>query len=295
MTACLNIIPAVIPPICGRDYNVATSEMGFDDLVPQGLGPSADPGENALLDIALGAASPPCWETSCTSRGVTMNSFMLPGMSPWMEAELNSWPDIRGPAPKSWFSCSGPATQPGWVATCGDDRPGGNANCALGEPPAAQRGTAWPYSPLRPGGQRGHSLCRNDYVILRGTLWQDAAHEEGWWCDQLGGVFCSGSPESACWETGHLEGHGGWMEIHPVDAVTYVPESVRPAALKYPFLTTLCVPRDLFNNTQGQTFAYYLLSSPAPGACRPVFLVCVPLECQIMAQSDFTGGCITVE
>ena len=64
---------------------------------------------------------------------------------------------------------------------------------------------AWPFNPYKGSANLGlgPDLQAGDYVIVSGTLWQDNRHHQG-----LG----------PCIEN-RLLGHGGWLELHPVDAV----------------------------------------------------------------------------
>ena len=69
-------------------------------------------------------------------------------------------------------------------------------------------GNAWPFNPYKGSANLGlgPNLQAGDYVIVSGTLWQDNRHGTG-----LG----------VCIED-RLKGHGGWLELHPVDAVRRV-------------------------------------------------------------------------
>jgi hypothetical protein len=54
--------------------------------------------------------------------------------------------------------------------------------------------------------QSGIPLRQGDYVVMRGTLWQDSYHVQG----------SDTSPTE--WDAAPpTKGHGGWLEIHPVD------------------------------------------------------------------------------
>ncbi|MDQ6886718.1 MAG: hypothetical protein M3068_05425 [Gemmatimonadota bacterium] len=141
-----------------------------------------------------------------TSRGITVNSFLLPQANVF-NSELNEWfvtvhGDFqrRGPAPLGWFR----------------------------DP--ADSNVAWPFDKLNPDGKG--QLEPGQYVVLRGTLWQDGGHVPGWFCGNFGGPFCSGQEQAACWNKGDIPPdppawpagrpvsvHGGWLEVHPVDTM----------------------------------------------------------------------------
>ena len=115
-----------------------------------------------------------------------------------LSLELNGWHvhdhhqvsrEIRGLRPTHWI---GRGTPP-WTG-------------------AVQQGTLdcfWPWEPASPVGVvdgSGHprTLARGDYVIFKGTLFEDFAH----------GDADGGAGE---WDLPGMVGHGGWMEVHPVD------------------------------------------------------------------------------
>jgi hypothetical protein len=102
---------------------------------------------------------------------------------------------------------------------------------------------AWPFNPVEPGvgSAPRRPLAANDYVIMSGTLWEDSYHP---------GID---SPWNKCWN-GHFTGHGGWLEIHPVDSMRAVdPPSVR----RTPHMATACDPSEpTFND-------YFFPDTPA--------------------------------
>jgi len=123
------------------------------------------------------------------SGAVNASIFMMPGEGD-MTVELNSWhKPQRGPKP------------PGWI-----DDPDNN----FGK-------DAWPFIPARPFGiQDGDSdIGPDDYVIVSGTLLEDPAHLHG------------GGPPDPVWVMRncldqHIDGQGGWLEIHPTDSIRVI-------------------------------------------------------------------------
>lgn len=144
-------------------------------------------------------------EVDGKSRGVTFNSFILPGNGGSdIHGELNAWHDSpttgdsgqlfwphhfvgRGPAPQGWMR--------GLVE--GPTRPD-----AGGELTYTKDSPWFPWDIHAPSGD---SLHAGDYVLMRGPIWQDVLH---------GGDM---SPEKSVWHSGPTFGHEGWVEMHPID------------------------------------------------------------------------------
>jgi hypothetical protein len=94
---------------------------------------------------------------------------------------------------------------------------------ARGEPPAGwagreptepdKDGNAWPFPPHFPliETMDRSDLAADDYVIMSGTLYQDTKHAGDDDIDR----------HRACWDV-HNPGHGGWLELHPVDSIRRV-------------------------------------------------------------------------
>jgi hypothetical protein len=118
------------------------------------------------------------------------STFLMPGKG-FLEVELNAWH-----IPARGFQPSG------WVADPDQINHAGNA---------------WPFNPNKGSNDpNGPDLKTGDYVIISGTLWEDTAHTAG-----------SPDPLHKCLES-QFKGHGGWLEIHPMDAVRRVdPPPVR--------------------------------------------------------------------
>ncbi|MDQ6887534.1 MAG: hypothetical protein M3068_09590 [Gemmatimonadota bacterium] len=166
-------------------------------------------------------------------RGVTINSFLL-AQSSYLEVELNKWyvnKTVQGPYQ---FSGRGPAPA-GWVQDYAE--------------PWVDANAFWAFDPAKPDGT---PLNLGDYVILHGTLWQDGGHVDGWACSNLGGFPCSGEDQKACWNRGEIppdppawrrsrwmEPNGGWVEIHPVDAIVH---AARPRSPRAARMVSLCAP-----------------------------------------------------
>ena len=216
------------------------------------------PGNPAGPGLALADRAP-----DGTSRGTTVNSFLLPGMcgSPaTLTVELNAWHRrARGDPP------------PGWVPHPDPSPPGFEG---------AYEDTWWPFPPRNPD-EEARNLKAGDYVLVRGTLWQDGAHVSGWLCEHLGGVFCSDTAgqldkeQMACWNWGGIppdpDGgwpaervlwpHSGWLEIHPCDAIRRAPSPPRSTTAAG---VVLCAPSELGGDTTRQRG--YAILPPAAAA-----------------------------
>lgn len=141
-------------------------------------------------------------ETDGASRGITLNSFALPGnkvggffktFRVCIIGELNCWKVIGRHKlfVRRWWDGRGSAPS-GWVA--------GNY-CALD----AQFGAFWPFDPPNPD-NGPENLHRGDYVLMKGTLWQDFEH----------GLAIKN------WDRGPTAGHSGHLEMHPIDWILRV-------------------------------------------------------------------------
>jgi hypothetical protein len=124
--------------------------------------------------------------TALTTSKPSAAAFMMPGNGIFT-VELNAW--------HTWARGARPS---GWVA----------------DPDMAKyANNAWPFNPLKgtanPGGP---DLQAGDYVIVSGTLWQDTSH---------GGDQSAVDRSRKCFNQ-RFKGHGGWLELHPVDAVRRV-------------------------------------------------------------------------
>jgi hypothetical protein len=124
--------------------------------------------------------------------GVSYNSFILPMNGPDVHPELNSW-HVNDTNPNTFFTVHwrGRGQQPAfWVN------------------PVPQDNDAWfPFNPLDPEGL-GYALKNNDYVLMRGTLWQENNHAIGV------------SP----WSSAPTVNHDGYTEMHPPDWIVRVRE-----------------------------------------------------------------------
>jgi hypothetical protein len=184
------------PDFIERNYGAASEREGPTVLV-EPLRSALLPGNVSPLDRATTPRIPllspdPSQETHLP----TASAFTLPGNGDFT-VELNAWhtwPSARGPRPLSWLDDPESASYPG---------------------------NAWPFSPIRgvaPPSQR--DLAAGDYVIVSGTLWEDTAHAPV-------APVRPADRIRRCFED-RFKGHGGWLEIHPVDAVRRVdPPSLR--------------------------------------------------------------------
>ncbi|MFI7546537.1 hypothetical protein [Actinoplanes sp. NPDC049599] len=135
----------------------------------------------------------------------TAASFLWPGNGGLFTVELNAWHIAdRGRPPA------------GWAGTDPSD--------------PAKDGNAWPFQPRRPLGVNpgDPDLSPGQYVIISGTLWQDTSHAD----NSPVGQF------RQCWDD-HLPGHGGWLEIHPVDSIRRVDA---PTPRKQTDMINVCSP-----------------------------------------------------
>jgi hypothetical protein len=171
-----------------------------------------------------------------TSRGITVNSFVLAN-SPHgttLHFELNLWSVAqRGNPPAGWIE---------W-------------------PEQPTLGLYVPLDPRNPGAPR--AFAPGDYVIGRGTLWQDGNHVSGWMCKAVGGVWCRWAQpgnvaERQCWSQGSIppdpshgwtttrwmNPHAGWVELHPVDWI-YKPDA-QPRQ-KTVQMVSVCVPVEILD------------------------------------------------
>lgn len=143
---------------------------------------------NPLAPLALTMATTPA--PAGGQAGTPYSSWFVPGLSAGgtqIHPELQAWhpqdqPPFgsftshwqgRGPAPAAWR-------------------------------PLPDDSNSWfPFNPRDPEGT-GISLAVGDYVVMRGSLWQDHGH----------------GPSS--WDNGPTKGHSGWSEIHPPDWIVRV-------------------------------------------------------------------------
>ena len=145
--------------------------------------PARPPGQGALPFAALPATA------SSPQPSVTFDSWVLPQQGWNLHVELNAWHrDDTGALFSRHFVGRG-APPVHWVNPFGDDP-----------------GAFFPFNPLDPDGSG--SLRAGDYVLMRGTLWQDHSHR--------------GTNPPGPFDRGAFEGHGGWLEMHPPDWVVRI-------------------------------------------------------------------------
>lgn len=147
---------------------------------------------------------------------VTADSFLLPATQ-WgfVNAELNSW-HVR-PTPTQFVkNDKGEIIWPGTLGQGRGPKPPG----WIDDPertPNQFYNDAWPWDP-RPSAEQ--PFAKDDYVIINGTLWQDSGHPSD-----------PPHPRGMKWDE-TFANHGGWLEIHPVDAIRRAPE-LEPAVRKH--------------------------------------------------------------
>jgi hypothetical protein len=154
---------------------------------------------------------PPVPRIPLVSSGIiNAATFTIPG-SELLTAELNAWHKAdRGAKPDGWVDDPDQQNYPG---------------------------NAWSFHPWRPLGveEGGADLQASDYVIISGTLWEDTSHPGGGDPNDVGAQF------RGCWDD-KLRGHGGWLEIHPVDSIRVLRGPDRPAVRKHVVMRAACDP-----------------------------------------------------
>jgi hypothetical protein len=172
-----------------RNYGKVALEPITSAKMPGNVVPLFEFGRGPVLPIQL------------VSGPVTASTFLMPGKNTFV-VELNAWHVAdRGQKPDGWV----------------DDPDMTNPDMTN------HSGNAWPFNPMRPLGinstdpdlKRADPALKQvgDYVIVSGTLWEDTGHTR--------------DPQDQedflhkCFDE-HFVGHGGWLEIHPVDSVRKV-------------------------------------------------------------------------
>jgi len=137
-------------------------------------------------------------------------TFLMPGRS-YLTVELNAWHKSKhdNTVPYGWEA----DPQPKWPDVF------------------------WPFNPMSPQ-DSGSELAAGDYVIITGALVEDSGHlhpgddpDEGGGCSAW--LWYMGKCEdetpypsqefwhNRCWHK-NVPGHGGWLEIHPMDSLRRV-------------------------------------------------------------------------
>jgi hypothetical protein len=137
----------------------------------------------------------------------TADTFLMPGTG-LFTVELNAWHPSRhgGNVPSGW----------------------------VGDPVPSNTDIKWPFPVLRPLGTDS-DLHEGDYVIIMGTLVEDSAHLH-WAAGETPSVE---DRRHECWFH-NFQGHGGWLEIHPLDAIRRIPATQAPVPRKQPYLVQAC-------------------------------------------------------
>jgi hypothetical protein len=233
------------PDFIERNYGAASEREGPTVLV-EPLRSALLPGNVSPADRATAPRIPLLSQDPAQQTHLpTASAFTLPGNGDFT-AELNAWhtwPSARGPKPLNWVDDPDSARFPG---------------------------NAWPFNPLQ-GVVAAPSLgdlAAGDYVIVSGTLWQDTAHAPLLPVD-------STSKIRRCFED-RFKGHGGWLEIHPVDAVRRVEREDAPKPRKHAVGMAACNPHQPSFNT--------LLRHPEPPP-SPAY----SLRFQVVVDPRFTS------
>jgi hypothetical protein len=128
------------------------------------------------------------------SRGVTLNSFTLPGtlVPVKIHCEQNAWhvESTEVLFRVNWIGRGAPPQ--GWMR-----RPFSGVD-GNGQPFSGKEDTWWPYNPVNPENSPSGNLRKGDYVLMKGTFWVDTSHGPGSW-------------------TITHPGYDGWLELHPID------------------------------------------------------------------------------
>lgn len=156
-------------------------------------------------------------------------TFLMPGTD-LMTVELNAWH-------KSRHNNQVPA---GWVA---DPDPGSWPD------------VFWPFSVMKPAGISAAEpeLQEGDYVIITGALVEDSAH-----LHPAAGEEDDEYYRHQCWFDTY-KGHGGWLEIHPVDSIRRVLKKQEPTVRVTPKVFNLCR-----KNSTGTPFSKNVYLAPVP-------------------------------
>jgi len=121
---------------------------------------------------------------------LTFDSWVLPHQGWNLHVELNAWHRDATGAPFSRHFVGRGKPPAFWVNPFADDP-----------------GAFFPFDPLDPDGTG--ALRAGDYILMRGTLWQDLVH------------YGPNEPPYP-FDVGAFAGQGGWLEMHPPDWVVRV-------------------------------------------------------------------------
>ena len=157
------------------------------------------------LDTASipGRSEEPKMTISLTGGGQpNASTFLMPGSGDFT-VELNAWHKSKhnGLVPQGWWSDPEPIIWPD---------------------------VFWPFPVMAPG---TINLQAGDYVIITGALVEDSGH--------LYGLQDAGYWTRKCWDD-TFKGHGGWLEIHPVDSIRHISKKQEPGVRTTPRVVQVC-------------------------------------------------------
>jgi hypothetical protein len=185
-----------------------------DDFIKRNYPAANNDLDNAVMPgrwfTQLDALFHPNMRIPLTTGPPSAGTFLIPGTG-LFTVEMNAWHPSRhgGIRPAGWVGDVDPATWPDVV---------------------------WPFPVMRPIGLDASEpdLREGDYVVITGALIQDAAHLH---FDQQNATTEDRRHE--CWHRTH-QGHGGWLEIHPLDSIRRVPTPQAPRRRKHPVVIQVC-------------------------------------------------------
>jgi hypothetical protein len=177
-----------------------------------------------------------------------VGTFTLPG-NEVLSVELNAWHRSNhtegnplGFVPQGW-----------WVNDA--------VSCNFSDCTENKRGDVyWPFPVMEPwnytgAGSTESQLQEGDYVIITGALIEDSAHLHVEGDEALDASYLM----HKCWNDTY-PGHGGWLEIHPLDSIRRIPKNQEPTVRVTPRLLQVC-RRDFIGT--GAWKDVYLTTEPA--------------------------------
>jgi len=204
-----------MPGVEDIHYNLALDAVFLDHIYGVGglstaLSNAVWPGNPRAAVPMMFATDPPLVPGG--AKIASFNAWILPCNSDQVHGELNAWhkDTVGGMFHRHWE---------------GHGKPPAMWNSQI-----AQDTNAWfPFNPLDPGGT-GRPLRNGDYVVMRGTIWEENNH--------------SGCGANSPWSLPPTTGHDGITEMHPPDWLVRVRQpnpnarlTTFPIALASPVVT----------------------------------------------------------